>query len=76
MRLLDTTTGQFVSKDPNDPETRYTILSHTWNSEGEQTIHQLREIQKPVGLELELWIELGGLYMRILEGTRLKLHTT
>ncbi|PIL26675.1 hypothetical protein GSI_11251 [Ganoderma sinense ZZ0214-1] len=46
MRLLDTATGQFISKDPNDPETKYAILSHTWDPEGEQTIHQLREIQK------------------------------
>ena len=44
MRVLDTHTGRFVDKDPVDTE--YAILSHTWDSEGEQTYKQLRKIQK------------------------------
>ncbi|KAM5545413.1 hypothetical protein V8D89_001026 [Ganoderma adspersum] len=46
MRLLDTYTGQFVEKDPRDTETKYAILSHTWDSEGEQTFQELMDIQK------------------------------
>ena len=46
MRLLDTHTGQFVEKDPSDKETRYAILSHTWDQAGEQTYKQLKKIQK------------------------------
>ena len=44
MRLLDTNTGQFEEKNPE--ETRYAILSHTWDEEGEQTYEQLRSIQR------------------------------
>ena len=29
MRLLDTETGQFMEKDPEDRKTVYAILSHT-----------------------------------------------
>nr|VWP01208.1 Zn(2)-C6 fungal-type domain-containing protein [Ganoderma boninense] len=44
MRVLDTETGHFVEKDPE--ETRYAILSHTWDNEkGEQTYKELRKIQ-------------------------------
>ncbi|PIL28790.1 hypothetical protein GSI_08834 [Ganoderma sinense ZZ0214-1] len=46
MRLLDTYTGQFIEKDPRDPDTKYAILSHTWDREGEQTYQELRDIQK------------------------------
>lgn len=45
MRLINTETGQFedfVSADV----VRYAILSHTWDTEGEQTYQQVREIQK------------------------------
>ncbi|PIL28781.1 hypothetical protein GSI_08825 [Ganoderma sinense ZZ0214-1] len=45
MRLLDTWTGEFVEKDPRDPDTKYAILSHTWNKV-EQTYQELRDIQK------------------------------
>ena len=50
MRLLDTSTGRFVEKDPEDTE--YAILSHTWDKEGEQTYKQLRKIQKRYGIVL------------------------
>ena len=46
MRFLDTWTGQFVERDPRDQETRYAILSHTWDSKGEQTYQELRDIQR------------------------------
>ena len=46
MRLLDTYTGQFVEKDPRDSETKYAILSHTWDRGGEQTYQQLQKIQE------------------------------
>ena len=46
MRLLNVWSGQFVEKDPRDPETKYAILSHTWDSDGEQTYQELTEIQK------------------------------
>ncbi|KAM5546153.1 hypothetical protein V8D89_000279 [Ganoderma adspersum] len=46
MRLLDTHTGQFVEKDPDDEKTVYAILSHTWDKDGEQTYEQLRNIQR------------------------------
>ncbi|PIL28756.1 hypothetical protein GSI_08800 [Ganoderma sinense ZZ0214-1] len=46
MRLLDTETGQFVDKDPEDGKTVYAILSHTWDEDGEQTYEQLKEIQQ------------------------------
>ena len=45
MRLLDTQTGQFVEKDPVRDKIQYAILSHTWDSSGEQTYQDLREIQ-------------------------------
>ena len=46
MRLLDTLIGQFVERNANNIE-YYAILSHTWDNEkGEQTIKQLRKIQK------------------------------
>ena len=45
MRLLDTHTGQFVDRDPEDTE--YAILSHTWDTKnGEQTYEQLKKIQQ------------------------------
>ena len=46
MRLLDTYTGQFVEKDPTNADTKYAILSHTWDSEGEQSYKELKKIQK------------------------------
>ena len=46
MRLLDTKTGQFVDKDPENEETVYAILSHTWDSNGEQKYEELRTIQR------------------------------
>ena len=46
MRLLDTHTGQFVEKDPENEETVYAILSHTWDGNGEQTYEELRDIQR------------------------------
>ena len=46
MRLLDTRTAGFVEKDPNDQTTVYAILSHTWDSTGEQTLKQLSQIQE------------------------------
>ncbi|PIL28696.1 hypothetical protein GSI_08740 [Ganoderma sinense ZZ0214-1] len=46
MRLLDTETGQFVDKDPEDEETVYAILSHTWSTDGEQTYEQLKKVQR------------------------------
>ncbi|KAM5531965.1 hypothetical protein V8D89_014365 [Ganoderma adspersum] len=44
MRLLDTETGQFVEADPR--KTKYAILSHTWDPEGEQTHEELKKIQQ------------------------------
>ena len=46
MRLLDTYTGQFVEKDPTDNDTRYAILSHTWDKAGEQNYKELKKIQE------------------------------
>ena len=47
MRLLDTETGQFVEKDPEDRKTVYAILSHMWDKEGEQTYYkELKKIQR------------------------------
>ncbi|KAI1786222.1 HET-domain-containing protein [Ganoderma leucocontextum] len=46
MRVLDTTSGQFVDIDPGQWGTRYAILSHAWDPEGEQTYQELRDIQK------------------------------
>ncbi|KAI1783429.1 HET-domain-containing protein [Ganoderma leucocontextum] len=44
MRVLDTTTGQFVEIDLE--RATYAILSHTWDPAGEQTYHELRDIQR------------------------------
>nr|VWP01655.1 Alcohol oxidase [Ganoderma boninense] len=46
MRLIDTHTGQFIEKDPEDSKTLYAILSHTWDQEGEQPYEELRSIQR------------------------------
>ena len=48
MRLLNTHTGQFEEKDPDDPAVVYAILSHTWNHEGigEQGYVEVQNIQK------------------------------
>ena len=47
MRLLDTETGQFFAIEPEDEETAYAILSHTWDTEkGEQTYKELKKIQR------------------------------
>ncbi|CDO76144.1 hypothetical protein BN946_scf185027.g7 [Trametes cinnabarina] len=44
MRLLDTATGQFRGID--DPiATRYAILSHTWDSTGEQLYEEIVKLQ-------------------------------
>ncbi|TBU21519.1 hypothetical protein BD309DRAFT_1077736 [Dichomitus squalens] len=48
MRLLHTTTGHFVEV-PDFTEAKYAILSHTWESSGEQTYQELKEIQKSYG---------------------------
>ncbi|KAM5531373.1 hypothetical protein V8D89_014966 [Ganoderma adspersum] len=47
MRLLDTTTGQFVDRKPDTDI--YSILSHTWAPEGEQSYQELRAIQQDYG---------------------------
>ncbi|TBU37126.1 hypothetical protein BD309DRAFT_1084867 [Dichomitus squalens] len=44
MRFLNTRTGEFVERDPK--ETEYAILSHVWDSQGEQSYMKLSEIQK------------------------------
>ncbi|EJF58310.1 HET-domain-containing protein [Dichomitus squalens LYAD-421 SS1] len=49
MRLLDTRTGQFVEKDPR--ETRYAILSHTWDKV-EQTYQDILDIQTSLSLKV------------------------
>ncbi|KAI0367383.1 HET-domain-containing protein, partial [Pilatotrama ljubarskyi] len=50
MRLLDTFTGLFV--EINDPESvHYAILSHTWAPEGEQSFHELLELQAAAGAQ-------------------------
>ncbi|TBU26311.1 hypothetical protein BD311DRAFT_762981 [Dichomitus squalens] len=46
MRLLDNRTGQFVERDPR--ETRYAILSHTWDKV-EQTYQDILDIQTSYG---------------------------
>ncbi|PIL23332.1 hypothetical protein GSI_14643 [Ganoderma sinense ZZ0214-1] len=51
MRALHTITGKFVEIDPRDPNTKYAILSHTWDSEGEQTYQELWEIQNRYALK-------------------------
>ena len=54
MRLLDTHTGQFVEKDPENEETVYAILSHTWDGNGEQTYEELRDIQRRYAPPLQI----------------------
>ncbi len=49
MRVLDTETGQFANINQEDKETKYTILSHVWDKEGEQTYEQLGSIQRCYG---------------------------
>ena len=44
MRLLDTFTGNYAEKDINYGNTRYAILSHTWDGD-EQIYGELRRIQ-------------------------------
>ncbi|TBU24459.1 heterokaryon incompatibility protein-domain-containing protein [Dichomitus squalens] len=44
MRLLDTTTGQFVELT-QWWKIQYAILSHTWDPDGEQTLQELRALQ-------------------------------
>ena len=46
MRLLDTYTGKFVEKDPRNEDFKYAILSHTWDTDGEQTYQELKRIQE------------------------------
>ncbi len=46
MRVL---TSQFADINPEDKETKYAILSHVWDKEGEQTYEQLRSIQRHYG---------------------------
>ena len=46
MRLLDTYTGKFVEKDPRNEDFKYAILSHTWDTDGEQTYQGLKKIQE------------------------------
>ena len=50
MRFLDTRTGAFVERDPE--ETRFAILSHTWVGD-EQSYTELREIQKRCDLKVQ-----------------------
>ena len=45
--MLDTSTGQFVWIDPALQD--YAILSHTWDSAGEQSYTAVRELQDSVG---------------------------
>ena len=47
MRFLNTTTGEFVDRNPG--ETKYAILSHTWDPAGEQTYTELKDIQRRYG---------------------------
>ena len=49
MRLLDTSTGQFVDHKPDTDI--YAILSHTWAPEGEQTYQDLQAIQRDYGAD-------------------------
>ncbi|KAM5545461.1 hypothetical protein V8D89_000499 [Ganoderma adspersum] len=48
MRLLNTETGHF-EEFVNADVVRYAILSHTWDTKGEQTYQEVREIQKQYG---------------------------
>ncbi|TBU57952.1 HET-domain-containing protein [Dichomitus squalens] len=55
MRFVDTRTGEFVDRDPKATEyaTKYAILSHTWDIEGEQSYKELRKIQKRYDLKAQ-----------------------
>lgn len=46
MRLIDTETGFFVEFTDFSTVPPYAILSHTWDSKGEQTYQEVREIQE------------------------------
>nr|VWO99468.1 Zn(2)-C6 fungal-type domain-containing protein [Ganoderma boninense] len=53
MRVIDTETGQFVEIDPETTDeydktqkTVFAILSHTWDTGGEQTYEELKKIQQ------------------------------
>lgn len=46
MRLIDTKTGFFVDFPDFSMAPSYAILSHTWDSKGEQTYQDVREIQE------------------------------
>lgn len=45
MRFLDTKTCQFVDLTDTTGVSEYAILSHTWDSRGEQTFQDLKRIQ-------------------------------
>ncbi|PIL28680.1 hypothetical protein GSI_08724 [Ganoderma sinense ZZ0214-1] len=49
MRLLHTKTGQFVNFPAFRDAQPYAILSHTWDSSGEQTYQDLTDIQASYG---------------------------
>ncbi|KAM5546071.1 hypothetical protein V8D89_000197 [Ganoderma adspersum] len=53
MRLLDTVTGQFVEVTDSGA-VEYAILSHTWDSTGEQSYQELRRIQDDYRTDLEV----------------------
>ena len=46
MRVLDTQTGLFVEFLDLVRLVGYAILSHTWDSDGEQTYQELRDLQE------------------------------
>ncbi|PIL25312.1 hypothetical protein GSI_13201 [Ganoderma sinense ZZ0214-1] len=45
MRLIDTTTGEFVNFQDLEEIPPYAILSHTWDEKGEQSYQEVVEIQ-------------------------------
>ncbi|EJF59911.1 HET-domain-containing protein, partial [Dichomitus squalens LYAD-421 SS1] len=45
MRLLDVDTGSFLYFTERDKTPPYAILSHTWDSAGEQTYQEVKDIQ-------------------------------
>ncbi|EJF56687.1 HET-domain-containing protein [Dichomitus squalens LYAD-421 SS1] len=52
MRLLNTLTGRFVEvHDPSSAE--YAVLSHTWDQNGEQSYHDVRQIQGSFYIAIE-----------------------
>ncbi|PIL28868.1 hypothetical protein GSI_08914 [Ganoderma sinense ZZ0214-1] len=53
MRLLDTVSGQFVEVT-DSTAVEYAILSHTWDSKGEQSYQELRRIQDDYRPESEV----------------------